>query len=299
MTLGNSKYENRLPPEEVNLSSENPLKDFFSLLIYAFFFVAFVVTFLVLMAGWLAPKIPFEYEQVVAEKFKDSLISQFETKSNLSDSKPRSELFEKRQRYLESLNQKIQEVKPLPEDIHVTVHYLEGDTVNAFATIGGHVFIYEGLFNKLNTENALFFVLAHEIGHVAERHPISSFSRSVIVIMALSSLMGLSEASLPDWLMTNTGNLTILKFNRDQEVSADKYALEALQTAYGHVKGAAELFEIFEEEHKLSGHSQPIALLQTHPLNKTRIENIDIHAKDHQSKDNLLTPIPEDYRAGD
>jgi len=45
-------------------------------------------------------------------------------------------------------------------------------------------------------------------------------------------------------VLGNTGLLTALKFNRNQEREADKTALGAIAGLYGHVGGAVEVFSI-------------------------------------------------------
>ncbi len=47
---------------------------------------------------------------------------------------------------------------------------LDEDSINAFAAPGGYIFISKGLFLLLRNESELAGVLAHEIGHVLEKH---------------------------------------------------------------------------------------------------------------------------------
>jgi predicted Zn-dependent protease len=55
---------------------------------------------------------------------------------------------------------------------------LDTDTVNAFAAPGGHVFVTRGLFVLLENEAELAGVLAHEMGHVLEKHHLSAIQKS-------------------------------------------------------------------------------------------------------------------------
>ena len=58
---------------------------------------------------------------------------------------------------------------PYRDDFQFTL-LADRQTVNAFALPGGQVFITRALFDDLPTEGQLAGVLAHEIGHVIERH---------------------------------------------------------------------------------------------------------------------------------
>lgn len=50
------------------------------------------------------------------------------------------------------------------------VHIIQNDSINAFATFDDHIFVYTGLFTKLDNALQLFSVLAHEVGHIVENH---------------------------------------------------------------------------------------------------------------------------------
>ena len=64
------------------------------------------------------------------------------------------------------------------------MHYDASDTVNAFATLGGHVVIYRGLLEKLPNENVVAMVVAHEIAHIKHRDPVAALGRGVAITLA-------------------------------------------------------------------------------------------------------------------
>ena len=75
----------------------------------------------------------------------------------------------------------------------VTVHFADEKTVNAMATLGGNVVFYRGLLERLDSEDAVATVLAHEIAHAKLRHPASGLGRGVavgVVLSVVSSGMG-------------------------------------------------------------------------------------------------------------
>ncbi|MDQ6958439.1 MAG: hypothetical protein Q9M24_04925 [Mariprofundaceae bacterium] len=43
----------------------------------------------------------------------------------------------------------------MPDDMHITVHYVRSPVVNAMATLGGHIIMFEGLFKRLHSEDAV------------------------------------------------------------------------------------------------------------------------------------------------
>lgn len=58
---------------------------------------------------------------------------------------------------------------------------LDHDSINAFATAAGYVFITRGLIKQLQSEAELAAVLGHEIGHISEKHILGVIQRSKLV----------------------------------------------------------------------------------------------------------------------
>lgn len=284
-----SAEEQALPPDEINIPPEHPLKDFAGLFIAGLAIVSVVVGLLVVLSSWLAPKIPFEFERALADRFAEQFFP-----SSLEDI-PVSITSAARQAYIESVADKLLASASLPEGMSVDVHYVDDDTVNAFATIGGHVFIHGGLFNALDNENALAFVIAHELGHIAERHPVEAMGRGLAVVISLSALLGFSDAVIPDWLITNTANVTVMSFSRQQERAADEFALQLVQSHYGHVQGAQQFFDYIAQQH--GDGVLNVEALQTHPLTDARLAGIEKFAASHGQVEQKLVPMPSDVHA--
>ena len=47
---------------------------------------------------------------------------------------------------------------------------VDSGTVNAMALPDGYIFLFRGLFTRLQTEGQLAAVLGHEVAHVTRRH---------------------------------------------------------------------------------------------------------------------------------
>lgn len=66
---------------------------------------------------------------------------------------------------------------------------LNDQTINAFATPGGYVFVTRGLLRQVKNEAELAAVLGHEIGHISQKHMLE-------VIQRTKQIAGISEAGL-------------------------------------------------------------------------------------------------------
>ena len=293
------EYENRTVPEGINVGNESPLKDFFILAFGLGAAVVALVVVLSFLAGWLVQFVPFETEVVLTEKLSFSEFMEPEMqkgkKQEKQNEQQKTQQLEKDKKqkkiadYLQNLANQLATAQQLPEGMSITTHYIDTNTVNAFATLGGNIIIFRGLIEKLPNENALAMVMAHEIAHIKHRDPMVAAGRGLTVALALASLTGFGDGQVAQQLLNNVGLITTLSFNRNQEEKADAEALNTLLEYYGHAKGAEALFEILENEQE---NSTPPVFLSTHPLNKNRI-NIIKHYHQQQSPQNELTALPE------
>lgn len=271
------EYSNPKIPEHINTTREHPLKEFLLLGGGVLGAITLLILLLSLMAEILAPYVPFSMEEDIASRFIDS-------------PEPDSETYF----YLQNLVDGLTPHLDLDPGVKVTLHYVDDEVQNAFATIGGHIFIHRGLLEMLPHENALCMVIAHEIAHVKFRHPLIATGRGLTVLMLLAAVTGFGGDRIAGNIITNVGTLTVLSFSREQESHADRAALAALQGYYGHVSGADELFRILRDKGGDS-HSAELEFFSTHPLSSERIEEMSNYARvNNWSKEEVTTPLKHD-----
>lgn len=268
------EYSNPKIPEGINTSDQHPLKEFFLLSLGVLGIVVALIVTLGLVSDKLAHHIPFSVEGKIP-------LAQFE---NEQKGRPINQ-------YLESLTTRIVQASQLPEDMRITVHYVDSDVVNAFATLGGHVVMFRGLLEKLPNENALAMVLAHEVAHIEHRHPIRSMGRGIAIGLALTLVSSSTGNDMVANIINETGYITTLKFSRDHENEADVTALNTLRKLYGHVYGAEDLFHILEAN---STGKPDFEFLSTHPISTTRIDRIRSGQENDQVRP--VTALPEKYQ---
>ncbi|MEE9344392.1 MAG: M48 family metallopeptidase [Methylococcales bacterium] len=277
-------YENRDIPEGINVSKTHPLKEFAWLAAGLIILVVFSVFVLSLMAEHLTRYIPFSLEQ----KATASLSKRY------SDEHPLNQQQQEVQSYLQTLANTLVVHQGLDDGMSITVHYIADDTVNAFATLGGHVIIFKGLLEKMPHENALSMVMAHEIAHIKHRDPIVSLGRGLTVYIALTSIVGIGNNSSFEQALGQTGLLTMMSFSREQEAAADRTALLTLKRYYGHLNGAEALFELLAQEE--AEHRAP-SFFNSHPLTKDRIKAVMDFAKSVKvSADPKAKPFPDNIQ---
>ncbi len=284
------RFENRLPPEGINVSKKNPFVDLVTLsaavfgAVAAFCVVAYVVASI--GAQWL----PFSVEKSVADVWLLDQPSLTEIAVNGDGDETGRNQSAEIEAELQSLADALAAQMALPEEVSVTVHYVDDDTVNALATLGGHIYMFRGLLERIPHENALAMVLAHEIAHVRHRDPIRHLGGALVVSLVIDGLLG-TRAGLASALIGGTGDLVARGYSRDAEEAADEAALRALWRHYGHVGGAADLFDVFAGVPDPTEH-RAFAFLRTHPLRTDRIKAVREMAGDQTwSTDGPLTTL--------
>jgi Zn-dependent protease with chaperone function len=167
------------------------------------------------------------------------------------------------------------------------VHYQSSPQFNAVALPGGHIFVFSGLFNAAAAENELAFVLAHEMGHYANRDHLKAMGRGFVLLAVSTALFG-ADSGLSGFL-GNGLSLTELSFSRAQETRADEFALAALNCTYGHVGGALEFMRKFPKEADPGkvGH-----YFSSHPEIERRIGHLVDTIESEQLPAGALKPLP-------
>ena len=270
------EYSNPEIPEGINVSKEHPLKEFFVLTLGILLAVVVIITVLAIMAETLAKHIPFEVEAELADRFSAGLEQNGPIET-----------------YLQQLAKRVTKGIDLPDGMSITVHYVDDDTINAFATLGGHIVFYRGLLEKMPNENALAMIMAHEIGHIKHRHPITSLGRGVAVGLALATISTAAGNDILSQVLGEAGLLTLLSFSREQEEAADAAAQAAVARLYGHVSGAENLFKILSALQDEKRRHLP-QFFSTHPHSENRIKRFHKMAQDNNWPMNQPhTPLPD------
>ncbi|QNA98397.1 M48 family metallopeptidase [Massilia sp. Se16.2.3] len=118
---------------------------------------------------------------------------------------------------------------------------------NAVVVPGGTIYVFAGLFEHVQSENGLAFVLAHELSHLAHRDHLRALGRG-IVLYGLATL-ATGDGSALAGVLAPVQQAGEASYSRGREAAADATALQVLQCRYGHVGGATEFFESLQESH--------------------------------------------------
>lgn len=155
-------------------------------------------------------------------------------------------------------------------------------SINAFALPGGYIGIHTGLITTSEYESEVMGVLAHEIGHVTQRHIARMFGqqrKSSAVMIAAALLAAVAASASPDAAMgvLSLGQTVAIRdqlaFSRDAEREADRIGLQILAESGFNPGGMATMFERLGKAGRLYENNAP-GYLRTHPLTTERIADM-------------------------
>ena len=166
-------------------------------------------------------------------------------------------------RYVDRVGQQLANNSSRP-NLPFTFQIVKDDSVNAFATMGGFVYLHTGLIQTAENESELASVIAHEIAHITARHAIEQM-RDRAIAQGLLSAAGLDRS---DAVQIGVELAVSRPNSREDELEADDKGLRML-TATGYAPGGMVSFM-----EKLQGGSSPPTVLSTHPATGERIDRL-------------------------
>jgi predicted Zn-dependent protease len=160
---------------------------------------------------------------------------------------------------------------------------LQDNTVNAFALPGAFIGVHTGLITTAQSESELAAVLAHEIGHVTQRHIARLFTQQKqagIASMAALALAILAARSSPDLAQAAVAGAqyamyqTALNFTRDNEREADRVGVQILEKSGFDVRAMPAFLDRLQRTYRLYETNAP-SYARTHPLTYERIADVE------------------------
>ncbi len=271
------KFEAKSIPEGINTSNEHPLKEFFILLGGTILLLAVAFLLLMVFSDFMIRFIPVETERDWFTTSRFDFIASAEPSADVKDV----------EKYLQQLVRQLAQKKEAK--VNFTIQLMDSEMPNAFIIPGGHIFVTAGLLRIISSENALSFVIAHEMAHQYHRHPIRRMGRGIVIAVALMMFTGVDGSEWVTDIVNDTVNMGLLAYSREQERQADETGLELLLAYYGHATGSTDFFTQLEqkEEVEQSGIKQ---YFSTHPNTDERIAYMSQFISDIEVD---LVPLPE------
>jgi predicted Zn-dependent protease len=170
------------------------------------------------------------------------------------------------QNYVVEIGERLLPHSDRANELTYTFQVLQDDQINAFATMGGYVYVTTGLIAFADNEAQLASVIGHEIGHIDGKHLLQQI-RADAVRQGIVRAAGLD----PDRIaQIGVELLLTLPNSREDEYDADQRGLSMLGDA-GYAQSA---MPDFMQKLADQGGSPP-EFLSTHPDPGNRVEALE------------------------
>jgi predicted Zn-dependent protease len=163
--------------------------------------------------------------------------------------------------------------------VHLVI--VDSPQINAFVAGGANIFIYTGLIDRSESPGEIIGVLAHELGHVAGGHLIStrnameraSYESILGAVLGVGAAILSGDGGAAAAVMSGSASMAERRFlahTRINESSADQAAMRFLEIAAINPSGLLSFFDKLESEELLPAHQQS-EYMRTHPITRNRI----------------------------
>ncbi len=172
---------------------------------------------------------------------------------------------------------------------NIKVHLINDNSFNAFVISGQHMFINTGAITQSETPNQLIGVIAHETGHIHGGHNarlralMDKYQTAALLLSVLSvgamvggAVSGSADTAQAGGAMMMGGqqilSRSILSYVRQQELAADRAAVEFLNASHQSPAGMLKVFRFFASQ--TVGSIRPDPYVLTHPIPQDRIAQL-------------------------
>ncbi|MGH8068422.1 MAG: M48 family metalloprotease [Candidatus Entotheonellia bacterium] len=190
-----------------------------------------------------------------------------------------------------------------PRSFEYRVKIVDIPEENAFATVGGFVYITRGMLAELQSETELAGVLAHEISHISHRHVAKQQTRALgyqilgLGAMALGATMGNADNNLGAAPLGISAALATImsSYSQEAELEADESGLLMMAQAGYDPRGLVTFLRGLRARERLTGLGYH-GLLASHPQTAERIAKSEIMAQLLASQQSASDPGEDSYK---
>lgn len=162
-------------------------------------------------------------------------------------------------RYVNEIGQRLVRVSDRP-NLPYTFTVVDNDQINAFATMGGFVYLHTGLLRTASNEAELASVIGHEIGHVVARHSQKQIRQQALT-QGLLSAAGLGNAQI---VQLGVAAAVSLPNSRQDELEADTLGLRMITRAGYAPRAMPDFMQKLDQGGRAN-------ILSTHPGARERV----------------------------
>ncbi|HEY3645193.1 MAG TPA: M48 family metalloprotease [Gammaproteobacteria bacterium] len=185
------------------------------------------------------------------------------------------------QQYIQDVGRQLSSHSDNPS-LHFGFYVIDDDEINATTLPGGFIVVNSGLVLLTDSEDELAGVIAHEVGHVTQRHLARQLEdqkdRTFInLATVLAAVVAASRASDPDVAVGALASAQAsiiqhqINYTRGDEEEADRVGIATLARAGFQPQGMVDFFAVMQKSSSLNGYDKIPEFLMDHPLDLNRM----------------------------
>jgi len=152
------------------------------------------------------------------------------------------------------------------------IKVIDDDPLNAISLPGGYIYVFRGLIDKVDNDDQLAGVIAHEVGHITAKHGVKRMQNAyAAMILQIASAQTGSNAARGTGLALNS---LFMEYSQQAEFESDRLSVKYLKKAgYDPSEMAVFLEKLKKEKEK-----EPLrrySYWRTHPNISQRISVIN------------------------
>ncbi len=178
----------------------------------------------------------------------------------------------------ETLMNRLQTASGLRIPLHAAV--IRRDEANAIALPGGHIYVFKGLIDQARSVDEVAGVIAHELGHVANRDG----TRAILQGAGLSLIFGMLIGDFVGGGAVVLASEKLLQsaYSRGAESRADDFAVRTMAAAGGEPRALGRFLA------RIAGKARSGSIFLDHPATPDRVARIDATAPPQTAGATLL-----------
>lgn len=169
-------------------------------------------------------------------------------------------------RYIDRIGQRLVDAGAQRKGVTYRFQVVDDPQVNAFATMGGRVYVTTGLIGAADNEAQLASVVAHEAGHIEKQHLVKQIRKTMVAQGLTTAVTGSNRSQVAN---IGISLLVSRPQSRSDEYDADREGLRILRAA----DYATSAMPVFMRK-LISSNSTP-TFLSTHPAVPDRVVRLE------------------------
>ncbi len=158
------------------------------------------------------------------------------------------------------------------KDIVYFIKVIDKDLLNAVSLPGGYIYVFKGLIDKVDNDDQLAGVIAHEVGHITAKHAVKRIQNAygALILQGLATQSTAQVAKGVNFALTSL----FIEHSQEDEFQSDRLSVKYLKKAGYDPREMVKFLEKLKKEQEDTPLRQ-YSYWRTHPFVSQRISVVN------------------------